>query len=120
MKSLKWLWISLIVFPSMCFAQRYDVTADIGKIRYHEATSTLSSTWRNTVWISMLNLSVSPVNCKKYGGKYLVSIPADNETALSMVLAAKMANKKVQITLDDPVNYPTSTTYCKLQYVTIL
>jgi hypothetical protein len=98
-------------------ATRFDITATIGQIRYHEASNTLATSWKGHTWFSLANPNKSP-NCDKYDGEYMVSVPDGNETAIAMILAAKMSGSQVLITIDDAVDFP-STGRCKLQYLTI-
>jgi len=98
-------------------AQRFDITADIGQIRYHESSSTLAPTWRKHIWFGLKNPNKSP-NCYQYNGEFAISIPDGNDSAVSMLLAAKMANKKVIVTIDDSIKFP-SGNYCKMEYFTI-
>lgn len=109
---------SFVFFATDLHAERYDITANIGQIRYHEAGNTLASRWRDDVWFSLLNPNKQP-ECTKYGGAFAIAIPAENDEAFSMVLAAKMAGKEVLVTIDDAVKM-SGTTYCQLQYITIL
>ena len=111
------LLLSLIVFSSVVNAQRYDITADIGQIRYHEATNSMATSWRKHVWFHLENTLETP-DCYKYAGKYAISIPEGNESAMSILLAAKLAGKKVVVTIDDTVKFP-SGSYCRLQYLTL-
>lgn len=106
-----------IFFVSDAFAKRYDITADIGQIRYHDADNTLASSWRGDMWFSLSNPNQQP-NCKTYSGKYAISVSKGNETAISMILAAKMSSSKVIVTIDDEVKRAGSV-YCQLQYITI-
>jgi len=111
------LLLSLIVFSSVVNAQRYDITADIGQIRYHEADNTLATSWPKHVWFQLENISQTP-DCQKISGKYAISIPDGNDTAMSILLAAKLADKKVVVTIDDSVKFPRGN-YCKLSYLTL-
>ena len=98
-------------------AERFDITASIGDIRYHEASSSLAVAWQKHVWFGLVNPDKTP-NCQKYAGAYAISIPESNETAISLIVAAKMADRKVVVTLDDDVKFPKGA-YCKLQYITV-
>ncbi|KPZ73137.1 hypothetical protein AN944_00285 [Shewanella sp. P1-14-1] len=102
---------------SDAYAIRYDITADIGQIRYHDVDNTMASSWRGDMWFSLSNPNQQP-NCKKYSGKYAISVSKGNETAISMILAAKMSSSKVIVTIDDEVKRAGSV-YCQLQYITI-
>ena len=108
----------LLVVANSAIAERFDITANIGQIRYHEATNSLAPSWQTHVWFGLLNPNKSP-NCQKYGGEYAISIPKGNETAISMLLSSKMANQKVLVTIDDSVKFPGGQ-YCQLQYITII
>lgn len=106
----------LFLFGSSAFSERYDITADIGLIRYHEASNTLASTWKKRIWFGIKNHSSVP-DCFQYWGEYAINIPDGNEAAVSMVLSAKMSQSKVVITIDDSVKFAG---YCQLQYITLL
>ena len=108
-----YLLIILILTSSTAFATRFDATGDIGQIRYHVDNGKLAPSWNKTVWFQLKNSNKNFCNQNK------VSIKDGDEVAISMLLAAKMANKKVMITLDDTVKYP-SVGYCLMQYITIL
>ena len=114
---IKFLILGLALLPMLAEAQRYDITAEIGQVRYHEATNTLATSWRKHVWFGLKNPNKTP-DCKLYAGQYAISIPDGNDTAMSMLLAAKMADKKVIVTIDDTVKFPNSN-YCKLLYLTL-
>ena len=107
-----------IVTPVICQAERYDITADIGPIRYHEGSTTLAPQWKKALWFGLKSPDKTP-NCQVYGGYYSISIPPENESAISLILAAKMSSAKVLVTIDDAIKYPDGSHYCKLQYVTI-
>ncbi|NOH54424.1 hypothetical protein F0266_15900 [Vibrio coralliilyticus] len=109
----------ILILSTSANAARFDITGDIGQIRYHEASSSLSPVWRSYTWFEVINSDVKPNCYSSSSGKYSVSIPENNETALTMLLSAKMANKKVMVTLDDSIRFP-SGGHCKLQYLTIL
>ncbi|NOI30618.1 hypothetical protein [Vibrio coralliilyticus] len=113
---------TLVLFILLSFtasAARFDITGDIGQIRYHEASSSFAPLWRKHTWFEIVNPETKP-NCKSYAsGTYAISIPENNETALTLLLSAKMANKQVMVTLDDSILFPDNG-YCKLQYLTIL
>ncbi len=100
------------------YAERFDITADIGQIRYHEGSTILAPQWKKSIWFGLKSPDKTP-NCKIYGGQYAISVPPENESAISLILAAKMSSSKVLITLDDTIKYPEGSNYCKLQYVTI-
>ena len=93
-------------------AERKDVTGDVGVIRYHVDSGTMAPSWSKGVWFQLLNPSEPLCTDNK------ISIAPSNETAISMLLAAKMANKQIEVTVDDAVKYPANT-YCSLQYITI-
>lgn len=109
------------LFASAAHAARQDVTADVGKIRYHEASTTLAPEWRRIVWFTLVNPDKLPAACVKYGDEYAVSIPVNNEFAVSLLLMAKASGKKVLVTFDDAIKLPNiSNGYCQLQYITVL
>lgn len=109
----------MLILSTSANAARFDITGDVGQIRYHEASSSFAPLWRKHTWFEIVNPDTKP-NCKPYApGTYAISIPENNETALTMLLSAKMANKKVMVTLDDSILFPDNG-YCKLQYLTIL
>lgn len=116
---MKMLLLSLVTLLTMpLFAERFDIIGNIGEVRYHEAeTSLAGAAWRKQVWFTLVNANKSP-DCRVWKGGYGVSIPSDNDTAMSMLLAAKTSGMKVEITIDDSVKYPGGT-WCKLQYITL-
>ena len=103
---------ALLLVGNSALAERKDVTGDVGDIRYHIDNGDLAPTWNGGIWFQIVNASESFCNQNK------VSIPPGNETAVSILLAAKMAGKKVLVTVDDANLYP-SGSYCKLQYITV-
>jgi len=107
----------LLASSTTLYAERFDITANIGQIRYHEASSSLAPTWQKHVWFGLVNPDKTP-NCYKYNAEYAISIPQGNETAISLLLSAKMASKQVVITIDDAVKFPNGQ-WCQLQYITI-
>ncbi|MBQ4880540.1 hypothetical protein J8M21_25410 [Pseudoalteromonas luteoviolacea] len=117
MKFLKLLFLASLTVPQASYAARFDITADVGQIRYHEASNSLAPAWHKHVWVGLDSPDQNP-NCQLFNGQVGISIPDGNEPALSMLLAAKMAGKKVLITIDDEITFP-SGKWCKLQYVTI-
>lgn len=112
---VRFISVLFILLSYTANAARFDITGDIGQIRYHEASSSLSPVWRSEV----INSDGKPNCYSSSSGKYSIAIPENNETALTMLLSAKMANKKVMVTLDDSIRFP-SGGHCKLQYLTIL
>lgn len=109
----------ILILSAPANAARFDITGDIGQIRYHEASNSFAPLWRKHTWFEIVNPDTKPNCYSSSSGKYSVSIPENNETALTMLLSAKMANKKVMVTLDDSIRFP-SGGHCKLQYLTIL
>lgn len=107
-----------MMIPATCLAERYDITADIGQVRYHEGSTTLATQWKKSLWFGLKSPDKTP-DCQIYGGQYSISIPPGNESGISLILAAKMSSAKVLVTIDDAVKYPEGSKYCKLQYVTI-
>ena len=109
---LKNILLVLFFIPALSFAERQDVTGDVGDIRYHVSEGTLAPHWNEGVWFQLINTD------KTLCVNGLVSIEPGNETAISMLLAAKMADKQVLVTVDSEVQYPAGS-YCRLQYLTI-
>ena len=109
----------ILILSTSANAARFDITGDIGQIRYHEASNSFTPLWRKHTWFEIITPNGKPNCYSSSSGKYSVSIPENNETALTMLLSAKMANKKVMVTLDDSIRFP-SGGHCKLQYLTIL
>jgi hypothetical protein len=101
------------LLPLSVYAARIDANGSVGAIRYHSATSTLAPSWQKGLWFQLVESN------KQFCTDNKVSIAPDNEAAISMILAAKMAGNKIEITIDDTVKYPAGS-YCKLQYLTIL
>ena len=117
MKIVKSLVMLFGLLPALSLAQRYDVLVDVGDIRYHEASVTLAEAdWQKGVWFALKNPSLTLSNCAIYNGDVIVSIPDGNDTALSILLSAKMASRKVLVTVDSDVKYRG---YCRLQYITL-
>ncbi|OCQ23532.1 hypothetical protein A7985_06215 [Pseudoalteromonas luteoviolacea] len=120
---LKMLFVLLLLVVSshaLANANRFDLIGEIGEIRYHEASNTLAPSWKKHTWFTLKADPGQPKpSCYIHGGGYSITIPDGNDTAISMVLAAKMASKRVRITFDDTVDFP-SPSYCKVQYITIL
>ena len=115
-KTMKYIYllISLCVTPLSSFAATQSATGHIGDIRYHTAEQTLNVPWRKVVWFKLVDSDNNICTSNN------ISVATtDNETAISMILAAKMANKEVMVTIDDAIKYPAGTTYCSLQYITI-
>jgi hypothetical protein len=108
------LLLVLTIISCNTFSERKDVTGDVGKIRYHIDEGALAPTWNKAVWFQLDNPSES------FCDRNRVSIPPGNESAISMLLSAKMAGKKIEVTVDDELIYPEGHTYCKLQYIGIL
>ena len=120
MKNLIYGMLLFLVLSSSVYAKRFDITGSIGLIRYHEASNHLSSSWKKHVWFSLINGDKSP-DCPKSwlsDKGYLIAIPEGNEPALSILLSAKMSDKKVIVTIDDSVKFG-SGQYCQLQYITL-
>lgn len=111
MKFLSILIVSLLSVSA--YSARIDATGNVGTIRYHSAATTMAPSWQKGLWFQLTDSS------KQFCTDNKVSIAPDNEAAISMILAAKMAEKRIEITIDDTVKYPVGT-YCKLQYLTIL
>jgi len=107
-----YLLIILILISNTALATRVDATGEIGDIRYHINEGTLAPAWNKTIWFQLINSD------KNFCISNKVSIKDGDDVAVSMLLAAKMANKKVLVTLDDTVKYPAGK-YCLLQYITI-
>lgn len=108
------IWISIFcILSSVSFAERHDVTGDVGDIRYHNSLGTLNPPWNGAIWFQLINPTEN-----NFCTNNKVSIEATNEIAVSMLLAAKMAGNQVQVTVDDAVEFPVGR-YCKLQYLTI-
>ncbi|ESP92754.1 hypothetical protein [Pseudoalteromonas luteoviolacea] len=100
-------------------AARYDITANVGEIRFHGSTqSTAGSHWNGVVWISLENPDKNP-NCVKYRNKYAVAVAKGDDSALSIALMAKASNSKILLTLDDSKKMQGDVT-CLLQYITLL
>ncbi|MBA6233515.1 MULTISPECIES: hypothetical protein [unclassified Colwellia] len=112
MKISFYLSIILIFISSTALGARVDATGEIGEIRYHINEGTLAPAWNKTIWFQLINSDKTFCTSNK------VSIKDGDDMAVSMLLAAKMANKKVLITLEDTIKYPAGT-YCLLQYITI-
>jgi hypothetical protein len=110
--NLKSILLILCIIPVLSYAERQDVTGDVGDIRYHVSEGILAPHWNKGIWFQLIN--TDKTLC--VGG--FVSIEPGNETAISMLLAAKMANKQVLVTVDSEVKYPANS-YCSLQYLTI-
>jgi len=106
----------LLLTVEQCIAARVDIKADIGQIRYHEATNTMGAPYQKTVWFALANPDVAS-SCPKFDSNILVIFPDTDQAALSMILMAKAANKRVWVTLDDSA---LMLGYCKLQYLTLL
>jgi len=106
----------VISVSSTVQAQRFDITTDIGQIRYHEASSTLSTSWKQKIWFGLKGPDNFPTNCPKYNDEHLIGVPSGNSEAVSMLLTAKTAGLKVLVTIDDTVKLGS---YCRLQYLTI-
>ncbi len=119
MKNAILIGLLLAFFSQSSSATRYDVEAEVGRIRYHEATNMLNTNWSKIVWFELKNPNITLVNCPIYEGGVIISIPEGNDVAISMLISAKMANKKVLVTIDDAVKFPANER-CKLQYITIL
>ena len=109
----------MVILSTSANAARFDITGDIGQIRYHEASNSFAPLWRKHTSFEIVTPNGKPNCYSSSSGKYSVSIPENNETALTMLLSAKMANKKVMVTLDDSIRFPHDG-HCKLQYLTIL
>jgi|TARA_B110000240_G_C13185363_1_gene319621 hypothetical protein len=95
-KTLKISPILLLMLSSSAFAQRFDITTDIGQIRYHEAGSVLASTWKKAVWFGLEDSSLN-MNCPKYKSKYAIAIPDDNETNLIRPPIIKSKKRTTQL-----------------------
>ncbi len=110
----------LMSFCNVCFAEKFDITAEVGMIRYAESSQTIDEKWRKHVWFTLVNPDQSP-DCPKYQGDYAISVPDGNETAISMILAAQVADKKVRVVIDDDVRFPAGINQeCKLQFIDLL
>lgn len=99
-----------------CLAARVDIQADVGKIRYHEASNTMGAPYQKMVWFALTNPSVTS-SCPKFDSEILVILPDSDQAALSMLLMAKAQNRRVWVTVDDA---SLLLGYCKLQYLTLL
>ncbi|MCG9598924.1 hypothetical protein L1D15_19710 [Vibrio sp. Isolate25] len=119
MNTKNFITLVALIASTSASAARVDITGDIGQIRYHETSNSFAPLWRKHAWFEIVNPDVKP-NCRQYASdSYAISIPEGNETALTLLLSAKMANKRVMVTLDDTILFP-SNGYCKFQYITIL
>ena len=110
--------LSIFVFSFSASATRFDVVADVGEVRHFETTNAISTPMRTHSWFTLINSSQSLTNCPKSSGNPIITIPAGNDSAIAILISAKMANKKILVTLDDAVKFP-STEGCKLQYLTL-
>jgi len=100
-------------------AEQFEIAGDISQIRYHGASYPATPAWNALTWFGLKDPIVSFENqskCNKYSGEYLIVIPKENETAISMVLSAKMAGQEVVVAVDDTI---TSSGFCNLQYIAI-
>jgi hypothetical protein len=113
MKNKITILIILCLAPLVSFAAIQTSTGDVGEIRYHDASITINSAWKNVVWFELTNVD------KALCVNNRVTITEGNDTAISMLLAAKMSSKKITVTVDDTVIHPAGSTYCKLQYLSI-
>lgn len=121
MKITSFLLLLCTLFSVSTYAARFDIIGDVGKIRYHGATNSFAPRWSRHSWFEIINTDAdSKINCSAYSStSYAITIPDGNETALSMLLSAKMSGSKVMVTVDDTVVFPANS-YCKIQYLTIL
>jgi len=106
----------LVIFQGS--AAQFEVTGEIGVIRYHEINSTIAPHWVGVTWFTLISRDEELGECKKWNGDPLIAIPEGNINAISIMLAAKMASQKVLITVDDEGLYPSS--HCKLEFITLL
>jgi hypothetical protein len=112
MKISLYLSIILTLISNSALAKRVDATGEIGDIRYHVQEGTLAPSWNKAIWFELINSN------KSFCEGNRISIKDGDDVAVSMLLAAKMANKKVLVTLEDTIKYPAGR-YCLLQYITI-
>lgn len=118
MKKVALLIIGSLALSNTVYAVKFDVEGDIGQVRYIDANSTYAVVWRRFIWFELKNTNIT-ANCPKFNGEYRIAVTDGNEVAVSMILAAKMANKRVMVTVNDEATYDTGG-YCLLQYFTIL
>jgi len=118
---IRFLSVLFVLLSFTVSAARFDITGDVGQIRYHEASNSYAPQWSRHLWFEISNVDAIPeIKCRMYSAtSYAISIPDGNDTALSMLLSAKMSGVKVMVTVDDSQLFPTQA-YCKLQYITIL
>ncbi|WP_020405331.1 hypothetical protein [Hahella ganghwensis] len=111
------LFVFLTMLASLCQAERYDVDVVLGEVRIFDKDNILNTAWQGAGYVELPTISQTP-DCGTVGNKYALSFSTDNTTMVSMILAAKMANKTVTVTFDDSVNYPKGN-FCPLQMLTI-
>ena len=112
------IYFFLALLSSVCKAERHDITAKIGWVRYHLESNSLSTQWSETVWFGLVSPDRDP-DCKKSFEQYAISLPASETTAMSIILAGKVSGAEVLVSIDDLVKYPEGTSHCKLQFITL-
>ena len=103
-----------LLVSSYASAGEVSATGEVGKIQYFSTANTLTTTWQGGLWFQIIepdnNICVDN----------LVSIDPDNDIAISILLAAKMAGNSISVTVDESVKYPhVGVGFCKLQNLTI-
>ena len=114
---MKKLLVFLMLLSGICHAQRYDISVNIGGVKIYDTDNTINEPWRGAGFIELPDIAETP-NCGKSGTKYIATFSTSKSELLSAILAAKMADKTVLVTIDDTVKYPTGD-FCVIQFFRI-
>ncbi len=122
MRSFNALFALTILLPQISFADIHNIDGYVGSIRYHEANNTVWASWSKKLWFKLENPSKEVEKCLYDSSDdsqdgYYIAVPEDNETAIAMILSAKMMYSKIQVRINDDQKIHD---HCKLQYITIL
>ncbi|WP_076589850.1 hypothetical protein [Vibrio ostreicida] len=68
----------MLILSTSANAARFDITGDVGKIRYHEASNSFAPLWRKHTWFEIVNPDTKPKCYSSLSGKYSIAIPENN------------------------------------------
>jgi hypothetical protein len=105
--------VLLSVWSLSLEASPITMTSRIEMVRDHA-----DDLWGETSDYLTLTSSATAGNCKTSGGKVVVRIPSSEERSFSIALAAQLAGKEVQVSVDD--TRKDSGGYCIIRYINIV
>lgn len=103
-----------LLTPLFAIGEELDLAGKVGDIRYHDSILEGAPAWKGVTWIEVI-----ADNGKTICGNNKFSIPAGNDTAVSIALAAKMSDRTVEVRINNTSFWPSGYSTCKLQHITI-